>query len=77
VLVYQRQLHKESLIVFRADGLPFPKADRPLGRALASVRQVRGFSVVVWREGELGYALVSDLNATDLVGLAAAVASGS
>jgi len=74
VLVYRRQLHKISLFVYRADGLSFPKADRPMGRALASVRQVRGFSVIVWRDGELGYTLVSDLNENDLMRLGAEIA---
>jgi anti-sigma factor RsiW len=64
VLVYKRQLHTISLLVFRADGLALPEGDRDLGRA--SVRQARGFSVILWRAGELGYALVSDLNAPDL-----------
>jgi anti-sigma factor RsiW len=77
VLVYKRQLHTASLLVFRADGLSFPKTDRPLGPALASVRRVRGFSVMVWRDGELGYALVSDLNTPDLARLGADIASGS
>jgi anti-sigma factor RsiW len=74
VLVYRRQLHKASLFVFRGDGLSFPRAEQDLGRVRASVRHARGFSIVLWREGELGYALVSDLNATDLLRLAADVA---
>jgi anti-sigma factor RsiW len=74
VLVYKRQLHKISLFVYRADGLSFPKADRSMGRALASVRQVRGFSVIVWRDGELGYTLVSDVNEADLARLGAEIA---
>jgi anti-sigma factor RsiW len=77
VLVYRHQLHKASLFVFRADGLSFPKTDHPLGQTQASVRQVRGFSVVLWRDGELGHALVSDLNPTDLMQLAADIAGGS
>lgn len=74
MLVYKHQLHAISLFVYRADGLPFPKADQAMGRVRATVRQVRGFSVIVWRDGELGYSLVSDLNATDLLRLGADVA---
>jgi anti-sigma factor RsiW len=77
VLVYKRRLHTESLFVFRADGFSFPRADRSLGRVSAAVRHERGFSVVVWRDGELGYALVSDLNTEELVGLATHVVNGS
>ncbi len=39
--------------------------------------QERGFSVILWRDGELGYALVSDLNTDELMRLATAVANGS
>lgn len=77
VLVYKRRLHTESLFVFRADDLSFPRADRDLGRVAAAVRHVRGFSVVLWRDSELGYALVSDLNSEELVGLAKHVVNGS
>jgi anti-sigma factor RsiW len=77
VLVYKRQLHTISVLVFRAGGLSIPTGEQPLGRVSASVRQARGFSVVLWRDGELGYALVSDLNAQDLLRLGAAVANGS
>ena len=31
----------------------------------------RGFNVVIWRRGGLGYALVSDVDAAELKGLAA------
>jgi anti-sigma factor RsiW len=77
VLVYKRRLHTASLFVFRADGFAFPRAERNLGRVAAAVRHGRGFSVVLWKDGELGYALVSDLNTDELVGLATHVVSGS
>jgi anti-sigma factor RsiW len=77
MLVYKRQRHTASLSVFRAAGLSFPETNRDLGRIRATVRQVRGFSVILWRDGDLGYALVSDLNAGELVRLASDVASPS
>jgi anti-sigma factor RsiW len=77
VLVYKRQLHTVSLFVFPAAGLAFPRAEQELGRVRASVRHARGFSIVLWREGELGYALVSDLNTPELLRLGADVAGGS
>jgi anti-sigma factor RsiW len=77
VLVYKRQLHRASLFVFRAEGLSFPKTDHSIGRAAAAVNQRRGFSVILWRQGELGYALVSDLNSDELLRLATAIANGS
>jgi anti-sigma factor RsiW len=69
VLVYKCRLHTISLLVFRADGLTFPRGDRALGRVRAAARSEHGFSVVVWRDGALGYALVSDLNMDELLTL--------
>jgi anti-sigma factor RsiW len=64
VFVYKRRLHTVSLLVFRADGLPWPAGGR------RSTRVERGFNVVLWRAGELGYTLVSDLDAQELSELA-------
>jgi anti-sigma factor RsiW len=66
LLVYKRQLHTVSLFVFPSDGLVIPGDGR--------VRQERGFSVVLWRDGDLGYALTSDLNGADLQTLARRIA---
>jgi anti-sigma factor RsiW len=66
LLVYKRQLHTISLFVFPSDGLVLPSDAR--------VRQERGFSVVLWHDGDLGYALASDLNGADLQTLARRIA---
>lgn len=73
VLTYQRRLHTVSLFVFRADGLSFPPGDRALDGRRVAVRKERGFNVLLWRDGDLGYALVSDLNQDELFRLAADV----
>jgi anti-sigma factor RsiW len=78
VFVFHRRLHAISLLVFPAEGLPWPRGDlRRLGRADAYVSASRGFNLVLWREGELGYALVSDVEAPELIGLAAKLAPAS
>jgi anti-sigma factor RsiW len=77
VLVYKTSHHRASLFVFRADGLSFPRPDHTLGRVPATLTHARGFSVILWRDGELGYALVSDLNADELIRLAVHVVNGS
>jgi len=77
VLVYKRGPHTASLFVFRADGLAFPAANQDLGGTMAAVRQERGFRAAVWRQGQLGYALVSDLNADELMRLASRIAGAS
>jgi anti-sigma factor RsiW len=61
-LVYGRRLHRISLFVVRADGLAWPAAPR--------ADSARGFNLLAWRRGDLGYVLVSDVDARDLALLA-------
>jgi anti-sigma factor RsiW len=63
-LVFKRRLHVVSLFVFRADGLSWPSGQD-------ADRRWRGFSVLFWRAGDLGYALVSDIDRAELVDLRA------
>ena len=71
VFVYARRLHPISLLVFRADGLAWPtRGTTRINSVDASVASERGFNVIVWRRGELGYALVSDVDAGELTALA-------
>jgi anti-sigma factor RsiW len=78
VFVYGRRLHTIALFVFRADGLPWPTRDlEPLGLAQAHVTQSKGFHVILWRTGELGYALVSDVDGKELINLGARIAGSS
>ena len=65
IAVYERRLHVITLLVARPDGLPWPAPGRPL------TTRVRGFNVRLWQANDLGYALVSDLDATELGQLAA------
>ena len=51
--VYKHKLHVITLFVFRAEGLPWGRADEVSTSS-------RGFHVILWRAGDLGYALVSD-----------------
>lgn len=66
VFLYNRRLHTISLLVFRADNLPWPTS-APSGLYTSTAR---GFNVTLWRQGELGYAIVSDLDASELRQLA-------
>jgi anti-sigma factor RsiW len=78
VFVYNRRLHVVSLFVFRADGLAWPSGElTPLGSARVHTASARGFNTLLWRSGELGYALVSDVDAAELAQLAAKVAGGA
>jgi anti-sigma factor RsiW len=76
VFVFKVRLHTITLLVFRADGLPWPTRGlervEPL-RVVASVS--RGFNVLLWRDGELGYCLVSDVGRADLDALAVKIAT--
>ncbi len=78
VFVYRRRLHVISLFVFRADGLPWPsKGLKPLGRARAYTEVARGINTILWRAGDLGYALVSDVDSAELHALALKLAGHS
>lgn len=71
VFLFKRRLHLVTVLVFRADGLPWPRVGtRKLGRVNASVTRSRGFSSVLYRDGDLGYALVSDVDPPTLERLA-------
>jgi anti-sigma factor RsiW len=73
VFVFKRRLHTITLLVFPPDGLGMPddaRAPVRLGRLAVTETSARGFSVLLWRDGELGYALVSDVNRQDLEQLA-------
>jgi anti-sigma factor (TIGR02949 family) len=77
VFVFKVRLHTISLFVFRAEGLPWPtRGLESLGPLKVDARVARGFNVLLWRDGELGYCLVSDVNRSDLDALALRVASG-
>src|SRR5262245_27603609 len=78
VFVYARRLHPISLTVFRSDGLPWPeRVPTPIGGARASVEGERGFNVILWRTGRLGYALVSDVDLHELRRFAEKIAAAS
>jgi anti-sigma factor RsiW len=71
VFVYARRLHPISLLVFRAEGLTWPARHLTrIGPVDAYATAERGFTVILWRRGELGYALVSDVDARELRQLA-------
>lgn len=67
IFVYKRRLHTASLFVVMADGLDFPRDVR--------TQTIRGFNVMLWRAGEQGYALASDLNLPELGALQKLIAA--
>jgi anti-sigma factor RsiW len=77
VFVYGRRLRTVSVLVFRADGLPWPaRRLTPMGHVQAYAAVTRGFNVLLWRDGELGYAAGSDIDAAELRTLALRVVGG-
>lgn len=75
VVVYGVRRHVVTLLVFRADGLAWPSA-RSAPEARTPVQaDVRGFHVFLWRSGDLGYALVGDVEPTELRAIAAKLAA--
>ncbi|WP_242342728.1 anti-sigma factor family protein [Anaeromyxobacter terrae] len=78
VIVYALRLHAVTLLVFRPEGLPWPDTGaRQLGPARGREVSARGFNVVLWRDGGLAYALVSDVNEEELRGIAARFAAAT
>jgi anti-sigma factor RsiW len=74
--VFKHRLHTISLFVFRNEGLAFPlRHDAVVGRQPASRATAHGFNLLLWQEGDLGYALVSDVDPSALARLAGKVAS--
>ncbi len=74
-LVFKRRLHVITLFVFPAGGLRWPMFGvRPVGAVRGSLETLRGFHVLLWQNGDLGYALVSDVNEADLLKLGAEIA---
>ncbi|HEY4105939.1 MAG TPA: hypothetical protein VGM44_18690 [Polyangiaceae bacterium] len=68
--VFKHKLHTISLFVFRSDGLSFPlRSNASIGALPATASHLRGFNTLVWRDGDLGYALVSDVDPNELVRL--------
>jgi len=75
--VFKRRLHLITLFVFRAQGLPWPAvASEHIGQARGTLRTSNGFHVLLWRDGDLGYALVSDVDERDLKTLASKIPNG-
>ena len=74
--IYKRRLHTITLLVFRADGLPWPAAPTtPLGHVRATEAGPRAsFHALLWQGGDLGYALVSDLEVSELETLGSRIA---
>ncbi len=78
IFVFKIRLHTISLFVFRADGLPWPtRGLSKVGSLEVDAKVERGFNVLMWRESELGYCLVSDVNRADLEALALRIAQSS
>jgi len=78
VFVFKVRLHTISLLVFRADGLPWPtRGLERVGPLSVAAESSRGFNVLLWRDGELGYCLVSDVGRADLDALAVRIATAS
>jgi anti-sigma factor RsiW len=74
MFMFKRRLHVITLLVFPADGLPWPTVPPTrVGPLSVDEQTSRGFNVLLWQDGGLGYALTSDVNRHDLETLAARI----
>jgi anti-sigma factor RsiW len=67
--VFKRRLHTISLFILEADGRRFPRSLR--------TAKLHGFNVALWKQGDQGYALVSDLNLNELLDLQGRIAGAA
>jgi anti-sigma factor RsiW len=74
VMSYALRRHRVTLLAFPTAGLAWPAPDGSAGGVPARTLSQHGFRVVLWRAGELGYALVCDASAADVDALAARMA---
>lgn len=74
VMSYALRRHRVTLLAFPAAGLSWPAANRSVGGVPAYAASRNGFGVVLWRAGDLAYAMVSDVNSAELEKLAAELA---
>jgi anti-sigma factor RsiW len=75
--IYGLRQHTITLLVFRAEGLPWPRRGLArIGGVDAYRTHERGFTVILWRAGDLGYALVSDADPAELTQIAARFSPG-
>jgi len=74
---YRCRLHALSLFVFRAEGLTWPMVgSKLLGLKSTTFQSLQGFNILLWRKGDLGYALVSDIDRRDLDNLGGKLGAG-
>jgi anti-sigma factor RsiW len=66
VFQYRRRLHAITLLVFPGTDLPWPEGATSLAGRSVHEETSRGFSVLLWRDGDLAYALVSDVARAEL-----------
>jgi anti-sigma factor RsiW len=75
VVSYTIRRHAVTLLAFRPDGLDLPEVPGGGGKADLRAGGLRGFRVVAWQAGGVGYALVSDVPPQELESIAATFAS--
>jgi anti-sigma factor RsiW len=74
VFVFKRRLHTATLLVFPPEGLAWPASGvTRIGRLSVAETASRGFTVLLWQDAGLGYALISDVNKSDLETLASRI----
>jgi anti-sigma factor RsiW len=74
--IFKHKLHTITLFVFRSEGLGWPlRGNVSLGAVSASSAHARGFNTLLWRDADLGYALVSDVDSSELLRLGSKIAA--
>jgi anti-sigma factor RsiW len=77
VISYTLRRHAMTLLAFRPEGLDLPEVPGGGGKVDLRTGGVRGFRVVAWRAGGVGYAMVSDVPPQELEAIATTFASAT
>jgi anti-sigma factor RsiW len=75
VVSYTLRHHAVTLLAFRPEGLDLPEIPGGAGKVDPRSGALRGFRVVAWQAGGVGYALVSDVPPQELEAIATTFAS--
>ena len=66
ILSYALRRHAVTLVVVPANGLPWPTGGDGTRAFTPRGTRVRGIEAIFWRHGDIGYALIADVNSAEL-----------
>ncbi len=75
VISYALRKHAVTLLAFPLEGLDWPSSNLTLAGVPVRASTQRGIHVVLWRHGDVGYAVVADVARDEFLGIAGQLAA--